>query len=101
MGRIDLDNSCSEEQKQALMNIRDELMEAEKTLTRAIKEAEKCYIISKSQIAIDNEIGGIPIKEAFQNELERSMKEKSNLQSLIEKALEQMSSARSKIIIPF
>ncbi|MGD6934656.1 MAG: hypothetical protein ACQCN5_10665 [Candidatus Bathyarchaeia archaeon] len=101
MVKIDSDNSFSDEQKQALMSIRDELVEAEKTLKRAIKEAEKCYIISKSQIAMQNEIGGIPVKDAFQNELARSMKEKSNLQMIIEKALEELSSAKSKITINF
>lgn len=94
MDRTDSDNYFYEEQKQALRTIRDELLRAERTLKKAIKEAEKCYIISKSQIAIHTEIGDIPAKEAFQNELERSMKEKSNLQIIIEKALEELSSAR-------
>ncbi|MCW4045375.1 MAG: hypothetical protein NWE94_07665 [Candidatus Bathyarchaeota archaeon] len=75
--------------------------DAEKTLKRAIREAEDCYIISRSQIALQNEIGGIPAKEAFQNELARSIKEKSNLQIIIVKALKEISIARHKIIINF
>lgn len=101
MDRTDSNNYLSEEQKQALRNIRDNLLRAEKTLKNAIKEAEKCYIISKSQIAINNEIGDIPVKEAFQNELARSMKEKSNLQMIIERALEETSNARYNMSINF
>jgi hypothetical protein len=95
---VDNANSLTQEQQQALMNIRHEFMVAEKTLKKAIKEAENCYIINKTQIGVEIEIGGVSAKDALQNELTRSMKEKSNLQVLIEKALEQMEIARNKII---
>lgn len=88
----------SQEQKQALETLRYDLMKTEKTLKKAIKLAECCYIVNRISIDAQNQIGGVNIQEAFRNELARSIKEKSELQAIIEKALDELSAARSKIL---
>ena len=65
MAYANLGNSLLHEQREALMNIRQEFFNVEKKLNKAIKETENCYIISKKRIAVQNEIGGINVKDAF------------------------------------
>jgi hypothetical protein len=78
----------SKEKYDLLTNAQDGLKSAEKTLKNTLKLAERSWIVDTMSIKMQNEIGGIDIQEAFKNELANAQKGKSEIEQMIETALD-------------